>query len=217
MLEALKEIPQTVSYMFKFGSYWAPETVDAWKYREQLRQLDWIALRALKAQGAMTAAELAEWLNRESRLHTRPEKTGIRSVSVETMRDWIACASRRDLVVPWAEQLNAEAEHWALSERGRAATRSPLGAVAARLPVSPLLAGFAGGGIFTAFSWLKQHETFLALLIALAVLTVYGSIIWLAANFSEKRDGAGLAVVWIETPRIAGKDLPALAPSERSP
>ena len=213
-LQSLKEFPQTISYMFKFGSYWAPETVDAWKYREQLRQLDWLALRALKSQGAMTAEELTDWLNRERRLRTNPEKTGIEFVSLQTIRDWIACASRRDLVAPSAGWVSTNGEHWGLSEHGRAATRSPLGAIFARLPLSPLLSLAAGGGIVAGLGWLQQHQTVMTFLIVLAVVVIYLGGLWLLANFNEKRDGPGLAVVWIETPRIAGKDVPEFAPSE---
>lgn len=214
--ESLKELPRIISYLLRFGSFWAPESIDVWKYREQLRQLDWIALRALKSQGAMTAEELAEWLNRERRLRTSPEKTGIDAVSTETIRDWIACAGRRDLIAPWPQQEGAPGEHWGLSERGRAATRSPLGALVAHLPLSPLFSAIAGGGIFAAFGWLKDHDTVTNLLIGVGAVVLYVAIIWLVASFNEKRDGAGLAVVWIETPRTAGKDFPPLALSERS-
>jgi hypothetical protein len=210
MVEAFRVLPATVNYMSKFGFYWAPETVDIWSYRGQLRQLDWLALRALKSQGAMTPEELAEWLNRDRRIRTSTAKTGIDSMSVATARDWIACASRRALVLPWTEVDGSEGHRWGLSDYGRSATRSPLGSIAARVPVSPLATLVVGGGLAVAAGWLQQHQTLLALLIVFGALALYVGVILLLSSFSQKRSGPGVAVVWIETSRIAGKEVPAL-------
>lgn len=97
-----KNLWRTIAYDHKHKRFWAPASMDPWRYRRFLRDLDEVCLRSLKSHGALTARELADWLNREKLLRTKPERTGIHRVSVATAHDWISLARRRGYVVAWS-------------------------------------------------------------------------------------------------------------------
>jgi hypothetical protein len=220
VVERLKALPATFAYIAEYGFFWAPESLDPWKYRRHLRELDWVCLRALRSEGSLTAAEMIEWLGRKERLRTNSEKTGIYSISEETIRDWLVFASRRSLVTRWVEpgaDFNVDefpALHWMLSESGGSAFRSPLRAIAVRFPYGSLLtfAGtvlLGGGGLAVAIGWLKAHENILMLAVGILVLLVYVVGVFMFINRSRKRETPGLAVVLIETVRgNAGTNTP---------
>jgi hypothetical protein len=201
---------KVIPYVRRHGWYWAPTSMDAWRYRRFLGDLDEVCLRSLKSHGALTAKELADWLNREHLLHTKPERTGIHCISVATAHDWITLAYRRGLVVPWSNKVERLGRvHWALSEQGRELTRPKVVRFVGQFPFVSLLP-FAAGGLAGALEWLTLHQVVIvavvyAFLLGLAIVV---PSIWV--NRSEKRENPGLAVVAIETLRSAGKPIPAL-------
>jgi len=108
-----------IAYNRRYKGFWAPSSMEAWRYRRLLRNLDEVCLRGLKSHGALTARELADWLNREG-LHTKPELTGIHRITTATVHGWLQLASRRGLVGEWVcRHATGRDPHWELSEQGR--------------------------------------------------------------------------------------------------
>ena len=201
---------RVIAYNRKYGWFWAPASMDAWRYRRFLKDLDEVCLRSLKSHGALTARELADWLNRESLLRTKPDRTGIHRISVATVHDWINLARRRGYVLAWSSDPRG-GSHWELSERGHEAIRSKFATFAGRLPY-PLLAPLllTGGGFVATLNWLERHPTAIVVTIYALLLAVYISALMFWFGRSERRENPGIAVVAIETLRCTGTPLPAL-------
>lgn len=213
-VEKLRALPAAIQYWRKFGPYTAPTSLDVWAYRSKLKDLDPACLKTLKAHGALSASELAEWLNRDDLLRMRPEKTGIRHVTVDTVCDWVELARRRNLVTglpPAVESAGETVTHWVLSEQGREAIRSPLGKLAARMPQNSGTAVVGVGGFLV--GWLAKNQLALIVAAVLAAMVLYAALLMLATMHSERRDRPGVAVVAIETVRSAGKPIPSLSPT----
>ncbi|MGN6815163.1 MAG: hypothetical protein ACTHK3_03650 [Solirubrobacterales bacterium] len=156
----------------------------------------------------MTAKELADWLNRQKLLRTRPERTGIHRISVATAHDWISLACRRGYVVAW----DGESSHWGLTEQGREAVHSGLVGLIRQFPYRSLLVGSAGllGVLGSFLDWLSVHQAVIAwIVIAVMVALPVGAMNFFF-NRSERRANPGIAVVAIETLRSAGKPIPSL-------
>lgn len=200
---------RTIAYNRKYGWYWAPTSMNTWRYRRFLGDLDEVCLRSLETHGALTAREMKDWLNREKLLRTKPERTGIHEISVATVHDWINLARQRGYLRAWGSTEGAR--QWELTERGREAIHSRFMRLVGRLPYAslvPLL--ITGGGLVATLSWLGRHPT--AIVIAFYALS---SVFYIGAltfwfGRSEKREIPGVAVVAIETFRSAGKSLPIL-------
>ena len=210
-----KNLWKAIAYNRRYRWFWAPTSMDAWRYRRLLKDLDEVCLRSLKSHGALTARELADWLNGEDLLRTKPELTGIHRVSVATAHDWINLARRRGYVVLWSGGAGAAGGakpgggHWELSERGREAIRARIVTLMNRLPYGSWVP-IVIGGLAGALEWLTLHQVaivlmFYALIVSLAIAVPH---FWMSR--SEKRENPGLAVVAIETLRCAGKPIPAL-------
>lgn len=200
---------RTIAYNRRYRWYWAPTSIDAWRYRRFLRDLDEVCLRSLKLHGALTAKELTEWLNREKLLRTKPERTGIHRISVATTHDWINLASRRGYVVAWGGTRGGS--HWGLAEQGHEAIHSKLVRFVGKLPYAslvPLL--ITGGGLVAALNWLAHHPTAVVVTFYSLLLAVYLAALTFWFSRSEKRENPGVAVVAIETLRSAGKPIPSL-------
>jgi hypothetical protein len=214
-MEALLHIGQLLAYIRKYG-YLAPSSLDVWTYRERLTALDPACLRTLDLHGALTLEELTISLNDEGVLRLLSKKTGIRCITVETVRDWIELARRRNLVVHWAEAGSVDDRHsgdpdprWMLSERGNGELLTPLQRFAKNnSPATMLSVIFGGGAVFGA---LATNRTALTVSIGLALLAIYGLAIWLYSLRDRRRNGPGAAVVAIETLRSSGKPIPALS------
>lgn len=200
---------KTILYNCRYGWYWAPVSMDPWRYRRFLSDLDEVCLRSLRSHGALTARDLADWLNRELLLRTKPEKTGIHRITLITARDWLDLANRHGLVTVWTDpsgRADSSRNLWQLTEKGQEAVRSKLLAFLDRFyPL--MLALIAGGLLLGAVRWLTVHPGILVWgvllgieITALAVFTVR----------SERRETPGIAVVAIETLRSAGRPIPAL-------
>lgn len=208
-----KNLWQLIDYRRRYKGYWVPTSMDTWRYRGFLEELDEPCLRGLKSQGALTARELADWLNRTNCFRTKPNLTGIHQISVATAHDWIGLARRRDYVVAWRRDPDSvfrKATHWQLTERGDQAIRSKLMSVLRRIPYASLVSILVGGGLVAAFNWLATHPTaivvtFIALLVVIELVVVN---IWFSRW--EKRENPGIAVVAIETLRSAGRPVPVL-------
>jgi hypothetical protein len=219
-----KNFWRTIVYDRKYKGFWAPTAIDPWRYRLFLKDLDEVCLRSLKSQGALTAKELANWLNREELLRTKPEQTGIHRISVATVHDWINLARRRGYVVPWGVEAGGVqtmtrrvSGHWELTKQGREAVHSRLTALIRQFPYQSLLVGSAGmlGLLGSFLDWLSVHQAvFVWLLIAVLVAFPVGMVNFVM-NRSERRESPGIAVVAIETLRSAGKPLPVLGTSSR--
>jgi hypothetical protein len=203
-----KNLWRALAYNRRYKGFWVPTTMDPWRYRRFLKDLDEVCLRSLKSHGALTAKELADWINRENLLRTKPEFTGIHRISVATAHDWIRLARRRNYVVLWGGA-DAGGSHWGLSEQGQEDVHSRLVSFIRRLPygswVPIVLSGLAG-----ALEWLTLHQVVIvlgvyALLLGLAIAIPH---FWMSR--SEKRENPGIAVVAIETLRSAGKPIPRL-------
>ena len=203
-----------IVYNRRYKGFWAPSSMEAWRYRSFLRALDEVCLRSLKAHGALTARELADWLNREGLLHTKPELTGIHQITTATAHSWFELASRRRLVVEWAcRHSTGRAPHWELSEQGRKDLHPKFLVLLGRLSrlFSRLLPALIVSGLLLgALDWLSLHPGLLAFVIVAALLLLVGTIPLLFMSRSERRQNPGMAVVAIETVRSAGKSIPAL-------
>lgn len=217
-LDALKSAWETLAYMRRYGFYWAPASMDGWKYRRFLRDLDAICLRALDSHGALSAAELTDWLNREKLVRTKPDLTGIQAIAIATTHDWLALAGRRGLVAPYADaradRPGSGRRHWVLTERGSEEVRSRMLTLLARVPVGPIATGIGtlifGGGLIAAFKWLSLHESILITILLLLGYGAYFGFVYLYFSRFRKKEGPGLAVVAIETVRSAGESIPVL-------
>jgi hypothetical protein len=205
-----RSLRRVFAYTREFGWFWAPTSIDAWRYRRFLKDLDEVFLRSLKAHGALAARELAEWLNHEKLLWTNPERTGIHRISVATAHDWITLAHRRGLVAPWGEAKTASGgSHWELSRRGREAIRPRIVALVDRLPYAslvPIIAGSLAG----ALEWLTLHQVVIVAIVYVLFLGLLVAVPSLWTSRSEKRESPGIAVVAIETLRSAGRPIPSL-------
>lgn len=201
-----KNFWRAIVYSRRYKGFWAPSTMDPWRYRRLLKDLDDICLRSLKSHGALTARELADWINRESLLRTKPEFTGIHRISAATASDWIRLARRRGFVVPWGGDGKS---HWELSERGREATHSRLVSMIRRLPYASWIP-FAVGGLAGALEWITLHQIVIVMIVYVFVLGLAFAIPHLWVSRSEKRTNPGIAVVAIETLRSSGRPIPAI-------
>lgn len=209
-----KNLWRSFRYTRKYGWFWAPSSMDPWRYRKFLRDLDEVCLRSLKSHGALTAKELADWLNREQLLRTKPKKTGIHRISVATASDWITLAHRRGLIVPWSRaganrRRMSGGVHWELSERGGEAVHSRLVALIGRLPY-PSLLPIVIGGLAGWLEWLTLHQVVIVAIFYVALLALLAGVPAFWTIRSEKRENPGIAVVAIETLRSAGKPIPSL-------
>lgn len=202
-----KNFLRAVVYNRKYKEFWAPSSMETWRYRRLLKDLDDVCLRSLKSHGALTARELADWLNREGLLRTRPELTGIHRVSVATSHDWIGLARRRGYVDAWGQ-----GGHWGLTEQGREAIHSRFGALIRRFPYPSLLVG--GSGLIALLGsfldWLSVNQVAIVLMVWALLLGLAIAIPHFWMSRSEKRANPGIAVVAIETVRSAGKSIPSL-------
>ncbi len=209
--EALKAIPAMLKHMREFGFFLAPNSMDLWDYRSRLKDLDPVCLRTLREHGALSAEELAEWLNRDGVLRMNTERTGISHVTDETVRDWIELARRRDLLIslPYATSSpGADDFHWALSSVGREAVRSPFQKVMARMPASSPTALVGGVGFLV--GWLAKNQLALIISAFLVAVAIYLVLLMLVTAQSKRRDRPGVAVVAIETVRCYGRQPPSL-------
>ncbi len=205
-----KNLWRTIAYDRRYKGFWAPTVMGQWRYRRFLKDLDEVCLRSLKSHGALTAKELADWLNREKLLRTRPERTGIHRISVATVHDWINLARRRGYVVAWGGAHSGS--HWEMTEQGMEAVHSRFTTLIREFPYRSLLVGGAGllALLSSLLNWLSVHQVVFAWIILAAI----GALVLAAVNVffsrSERRANPGIAVVAIETLRSAGKPIPAL-------
>lgn len=196
-----KSLWRGVIYNRRYGWFWAPASMDAWRYRRLLEDLDEVCLRTLSTHGALTARELAEGLSRDNLLRTKPDLTGINRISVATAHDWFVVAHRRDLVAL------CEGRHWKLTERGHEAVRSNL--LRTLGPLAPALP-FLLGGIAGALEWITLHQVVVVVIVYSVLLALAVAVPHLWMSRSEKRQNPATAVVAIETLRSAGRPIPAL-------
>jgi len=210
-----KNLWRAIVYDRKYKGFWAPTSMDPWRYRRFLGDLDEVCLRSLRSHGALSAKELANWLNRGRLLRTKPERTGIHRISVATAHDWISLARRRGYVVAWSGAVDGS--YWELTEQGREAIHSRPMALIRQFPYRSLLVG--GAGLLTLLgsflNWLSVHQAVFAWTILAAMATLLLGAVNFLFNSSEKRANPGVAVVAIETLRSAGKPLPLLGASSR--
>lgn len=219
MRERLRAMTRTTDHTAWLGMYSAPTSMSVWQYRSYLRLLDRICLRALESLGALSAAEITEWLNRNRArlLVTRPKVTGIHVISEETVRDWLVLARRRGFVTGWPQsEVGTGGDprswngRWAPTETGQAELRSPLANFFSSGPGGPLL-GFVGGGVFVGLlNRLGESRTMRSFALFLGGVLLYTLILLLWDRWNLRRRGPGSAVVAIETFRCAKKPLPAL-------
>jgi len=213
-----KTLWRAIVYDRRHRGFWAPASMDSWRYRRFLKDLDEVCLRSLRAHGALTAKELADCLNREKFLRTKPERTGIHRVSVATAHDWINLARRRGYVVAWSgesggsQRTTRGGSHWELTERGHEAIHSRLEELIRQFPYRSLLVGSAGllGLLGSLLDWLSVHQAVFAWALILVIVALPVGAVNLFTNRSEKRANPGIAVVAIETVRSAGKPIPSL-------
>jgi hypothetical protein len=190
----------------------APESVN---YEASLRLIDRPLLRLLADIGALSAPSLAELVNRDQMIDTRPVHTGIHSMATATARDWLTSAWRRSLVITMPEPPSGcllEGPLWALTQHGRDRLQSPVAAAVSRFPwlriVSILVAagGGIGGGIYT---WINAHGNVAGVIfIWLVVAVLYALGLWLVVRLFEAKE-APIGLVAIETHRAQG-NLPPL-------
>lgn len=203
---------ETFAYIWKYRMFSAPSSMDRWKYRELLKDLDSVCLPSLKSHGALTAKELADSLNREGVLRTKPRRTGIHRISVATAHDWINLACRRGYVVAWhGNSGQGDGTHWELTEGGQEAIRWRFVTLISRLPYAsmvPLLV--TGGGLVAALNWLARHPTAIVVAFYALLLVLYVGALAFWFGRSERRENPGFAVVAIETLRSAKKPIPRL-------
>jgi len=205
-----KNLWRAIAYNRKYKGFWAPTSMGPWRYRRLLRDLDEVCLRSLKSHGALTAKELADWLNREKLLRTKPERTGIHRISVATTHDWISLARRRGYVVAWGGARGGS--HWELTEKGREAVHSRLMVLIKQFPYRSLLVGGASllALLGSLLDWLSVHQVVIAWIILVALLALPLGAMNFFFNRSERRNSPGIAVVAIETVRSTGKPIPSL-------
>jgi hypothetical protein len=210
-----KNIWKTIVYDRKHKRFWSPTVMDPWQYRRFLKDLDEVCLRSLKSHGALTAKELADWLNRGKLLRTRPERTGIHRVSVATAHDWISLARRRGYVVAWSDA--HDGSHWELTEQGRETVHSRPMALIRQFPYRSLLVGGTGllALLGSFLNWLSVHQAVIVWTILAAMVALPIGVMNFFFNRSERRANPGIAVVAIETLRSAGKPLPVLGAGSR--
>jgi hypothetical protein len=196
--------------------YWVPPSMGPWQYRVYLRLLDPVCLKALDSLGAVSAAEVTEWINlgRDRLIPTRPKTTGIHFISEETLQDWLGIAKRRELVAPWSDpELEGNAvpgpRCWILTERGRDELRSPLHKFFSNGFGGPLVGFLSGSVVGGAVSSLTESR-FFGLALGLAGFIVYFAALAIWDRQNERKRGPGSAVVAIETFRCAGETLPSL-------
>jgi hypothetical protein len=208
-----KNLWRTIRYDRRYSGFWAPASIDAWRYRRFLAELDDLCLRSLRSHGALSARELASCLNDERRFRTKPEVTGIHRISVATAHDWMSLARRRGYVVAWAgseDAVRGGGQHWGLTDQGAQAIHSKLTRAVRHVPFAPLVPLLISGGLVAALDWLGRHPSVIVVLFLclLAGLEVAAVQFWFAR--SEKRQNPAVAVVAIETVRSAGRPIPAL-------
>jgi hypothetical protein len=205
---------RTIAYDHKYKGFWAPSSMDTWRYRRFLTELDDLCLRSLRSHGALSARELASCLNDERRFRTKPEMTGIHRLSVATAHDWISLGRRRGYVVAWTGSEDAArtgGQHWGLTEQGTQAIHSKLVKTVRQVPFAPLLPFLiAGGGLVAVLNWLGRHPSVIVALFYCVVLGLVLGAVQLWFSRSEKRQNPAIAVVAIETLRSAGRTIPAL-------
>lgn len=210
-----KDLWKRARYVHKYGVFWAPAWMDPRTYKDLLMDLDRVALRSLKKDGAVTARELAGRLNRWKGLRTKPKRTGIYQVTSATTYAWLDFASRRGLVVAWSNSAGrspGSRTHWELTEKGQEALRSKFWFLLGRLyPI--LLALLASGALLGILKWFSVHPgavvwTILALPVILEIVVLSFFVIR-----SERREAPRVAVVAIETLRSANKPIPSLGGS----
>lgn len=201
---------RTIVYNRRYKGFWAPASIDTWRYRRLLKDLDEVGLRSLKLHGALTAKELADWLNRDKLLRTKPERTGIHRISVATAHDWINVARRRGYVVAWGVAQGGS--HWELTKQGREAIHSKPMALIRQFPYRSLLVGGTGllALLGSFLSWLSVHQVVIVWIILAAMAALPIGVMNFFFNRSERRANPGIAVVAIETVRSAGKPIPLL-------
>lgn len=202
-----KNLWRAIVYDRRHKGFWAPASMNPWMYRSFLKDLDEVCLRSLKDHGALTARELADWLNRKELFRTKPERTGINRISIATAHDWISLASRRGLVIPWDSE--AGGSHWVLSAQGRDAIRPRFMRLVGHVPYAPLIP-LVVGGLIGWLEWLTLHQVVIVLLVyaLLVALAIALPNLWFSR--SERRANPGIAVVAIETLRSAGRPIPSL-------
>jgi hypothetical protein len=187
----------------------APESVN---YESSLRLIDRPLLRLLADIGALSAASLAELVNRDHMIDTRPARTGIHSMATDTARDWLTSAWRRGLVITMPEPpsgCSLEGPLWALTQHGRDRLRSPISAAVSRFPWLRLLSILvaAGGGIYT---WINAHANVAGVIsIWLVIAAIYALGLWLFIRLLEAKE-APIGLVAIETHRAKGTLPPLL-------
>lgn len=213
-LAVLRAYPALFKYLRRYGFFVIPSSIDRWEYRDLLQALDPICLRVLRSKGALTAEELVDWINRRHLLDTKPAKTGINAVTAAIGSDWLHLARRRGLVTTWPatpphEQQGAGPIFWTLTEDGRGKLRSPLRAIAARLPLGPIVTFLVGGGLITVITWLIEHPDALVVIGAVAVGFVYVGLVLAWFQRTLLRTRPRVAVVAIETFRSADKPPPS--------
>lgn len=203
---------RTIAYNLRYGWYWAPASMDSWRYRRFLGDLDEVCLRTLKSHGALTARELVDVLDRENLLPTKPERTGIHQMTVATAHAWLGFASRRGLVAVWSHpsrRMGSGSVHWELTDKGQEAVRSKFLLLAERF--SRLLPTvIASGLIVVAGKWIAEHPEAWAWGLFMFVVILEIVAVNFFFNRSEKREAPGVAVVAIETLRSAKKPIPKL-------
>ena len=185
-----------------------PESVN---YEASLRLIDRPLLRLLADIGALSAPSLAELVNRDHMIDTRPAHTGIHSMATDTARDWLTSAWRRGLVITMPEPPSGcllEGPLWSLTQHGRDRLRSPVGAAVSRFPwlrfLSILVA--AAGGIY---GWINAHANVAGVIsIWLVIAALYALGLWLLVRLFEAKE-APIGLVAIETHRAQG-NLPPL-------
>lgn len=205
-----KNLWKTIVYDRRHRGFWAPASMDSWRYRSFLKDLDEVCLRSLKSHGALTARELADRLNREKLLRTKPERTGIHQVSVATAHDWLSLAFRRGLVVPWGEAKGGRGgRHWELSKQGSEVMRPRFIRLIGQLPLASFVP-LVIGGLVGWLEWLTLHQVVIVLLIYVLLVALAVAVPSLWMSRSEKRASPGIAIVAIETLRSAGRPIPSL-------
>ncbi len=187
----------------------APESIH---YEASLRLIDKPMLRLLADVGALSASSLAELVNRDNKIDTRPAHTGIHCMTTATARDWLTSAWRRGLVLAMPEPPSGcplEGPLWALTEYGRDRLRSPVIAAVSRFPWLRIVSTLAAtvGGIYT---WLNVHANVAGLIaIWLVGAALYALGLWLSIWLLEARE-APVGLVAIETYRATDTLPPML-------
>jgi hypothetical protein len=209
-----KNLWRTIRYDRRYSGFWAPASIDTWRYPRFLAELDDLCLRSLRSQGALSARELASCLNDERRFRTKPKVTGIHRISAATAHDWITLGHRRGYVVAWAGSEGAArggGQHWRLTEQGAQAIHSRFMKAVRQVPFAPLVPLLiTGGGLVAALDWLGRHPSVIVALFfcLLAGLEVAAIQFWFSRW--ERRQNPAVAVVAVETLRSAGRPIPAL-------